>query len=175
MDAALSIAALVIALVSAAAAVYAVAIGRQGLAWRKRQDMARVTPSVRVDVGHAAQPRRELLWTQADMEDERPVPLVYELTVNVVNTGETTERIRRVRIEAADHSEGSDLMIDDDHELQPRARFPCTVLLAEIPKWESGFVAIATLADGEDVSSAVENADDDLLAHIEEHNQTARP
>jgi hypothetical protein len=42
-------------------------------------------------------------------------------------------------------------------------------------KWESGFLAIASLAGGEEVVSDVEHVDADLFAHIEEHNRNARP
>jgi hypothetical protein len=114
----LSIAAIVIALI-------ALVTSRQALAWQKRQDLARVTPSVRVEFEHAAHERSQLLWATADLEDPRPVPLRYLLTVNVVNEGLTTERIKRLRVESADHSETVDITRGSDEELQPRARFSC--------------------------------------------------
>jgi hypothetical protein len=172
----LSIAALVIALVSAGGVVYSVVIGKQALAWQKQQDLARVTPSVHIEFEHAAEPRSQLFWAGDDLEDERPLPLDYTLTISVVNTGETTEHLKRLRVEAADHSEGVDLtQRGTDTELQPRARFPSEVQLRSIPEWESGFIAIASLVGSGDVASAVEYADDHMLAHIEEHNRNARP
>ena len=43
------------------------------------------------------------------LEDQRPVALVYRLTVGVINTSETTEHLKRLRIETADHSEGHEI------------------------------------------------------------------
>jgi hypothetical protein len=100
----LSIAAVVIALASAAAAIYAVVIGRQSLAWQKQQDVARVTPSVRIEIGHKADPEPQYVHGAS-----RRIPLEYRLTISVVNTGETIEHLKRLRIEAADHSQGRDL------------------------------------------------------------------
>jgi hypothetical protein len=164
----LSIAAIVIALI-------ALVTSRQALTWQKRQDIARVTPSVRIEFEHSADPQSVYVWSQAMLEDPRPTPLDYRLTINVVNAGQTTERLRRMRVEAVDHSAGVDVTADSYEELQPRARLTYPIVLETIPKWRSGFIAIASLAGGEEVVSDVEHADADLLAHIEEHNRDARP
>jgi hypothetical protein len=167
----LSIAALAVSLVVAVVAIYAAVISRQALAWQKQQDQARITPDVRVELEHSADPQT----IPVDfLNNPRPVPLEYRLTISVLNDGQRPEHLKRLRVESEDHSEGFDARpVGRDEEIAPRARHMNIVRLEEIPKWQDGFVAIATMAGGEEFSSPVEHADADLLTDITRHNQGA--
>ena len=74
--------------VGTATAVYAAVLGRRGnrnsesaLQWQKDRDQ----PSIRIEFTHAAQTHAGII----NLNDPRPLPKYYELTVNVVNHGET--------------------------------------------------------------------------------------
>lgn len=172
---ALGIAALTVSAVSAAGVVYSVVVSRQALEWQRRRDAERGTPQIRVEFEHASTPMR-LGFDVLDDSDPRPMPLFYELTVSVVNVGETTEHVKTLWIEQADREAGTDLsdQLRGDRELKPRSRVTATTELAHIPQWHRGFVGIARLAGGQEIVSPVEHAIDDLVQKVEEHNRRAR-
>jgi hypothetical protein len=153
-------------------AVYAVVISRQALAHQRQQDQVRVTPTVRVELEHSADPGQPLLEWIGDAP--RPRALDYRITVNVVNNGQRPEHLKRLRLETEDGSGQYDARpVGRDEVIQPRARHQNIVPLESIPNWQAGFVAIATMAAGEEFSSPVERADAELLAHIASHNEGA--
>jgi hypothetical protein len=173
---AIAVIAIVIAVVSAAVAIYSAVTSKRALDWQRAQDRARVTPSVRVELEHGTEPDRGPIITAADLQDARPFPRRYRVTINVVNAGQTTERVKCIRVEAADRSDGQDLEIaGGDAEIQPGARFAREVPLAAIPNWQLGFIAIATLARGETFESGIEHGDSAILRQVEEHNRNAKP
>lgn len=171
----LAILALVVAIAAVAVGAWGVMMSKQALAWQKERDRARLTPSVRIEFEHMGEPQGGPLYTAADLEDERPRRLFYVLRISGVNEGETTEHVKRLTIETADRKEGRSIEDDADWELKPRARVQTPFYLDGIPGWQSGFVAIASLAGGEEIESQVEHPYPDLLAEIEAHNRNARP
>jgi hypothetical protein len=144
----------------------------EALAWQQQRDLERRTPTLTVEIEHREQQERQYVHSVAD---PRPVRHVYSLEISVVNTGETTEHLRRLRVGSADRTEWIDVLGDKDRVIGPRARIPAEVLLTTIPKHLDGFLAVATLADGHEIESAIERPDDILLASIEAHNRNARP
>jgi hypothetical protein len=173
---AVAVLALVVAVAGVAVGAWGVVMSKDALTWQKERDRARLTPAVRIEFEHEGEPRGGPLYAPADLQDKRPWPLSYVLRISVVNQGETTEHVKRLRIEAADQSEGVDLALGgDDQELRPRARLARTVDLEDVPRWGSGFIVIVSLAGGEEVKSERERADQDLLDRIEKNNRNARP
>lgn len=114
--------------------------------------------------------------------DPRPAALEYELTVTLVNHGETTEFVRDLWFREAvgpggteEGAHGIDLF-HGDHELAPRSRMSVPVRHDHHHLDASrGFVAYGRLASGTFVESEVEQLMPDMLDHVTEHNRTARP
>lgn len=175
MDA-LNVVAIAISGVSAVGVVYSVVISRRALDWQKQRDAERAKPHIRVQFEHAAEVVHSYVHNLND-PDPRPEPLFYELSVSVINDGETTEHLRSLWIESVDGVQGLDLTKDRhaDRELHPRARIAIPVKLSDVPDAERGFVAIARLAGGHEVTSEVDRPLDDIVDHIEQHNRKARP
>lgn len=157
-----------------ALAIYAAIVGTIGVGWQIWREKQRLRTNLRVEIEHCASAQQGLIGTTSD----GPRPLDYEVVVNVINDGETTEYVRRVSIEDAQESHGIDLHLrsDPDAELPPRGRTKCSIRLdtAVGAGWAEGFKGIAWLASGRSVESVVEIFDQDIIEHIEVHNQPER-
>lgn len=160
--------------VGTATAVYAAVLGRRGnrnsesaLQWQKDRDQ----PSIRIEFTHAAQTHAGII----NLNDPRPLPKYYELTVNVVNHGETVEQLRELVIETADRGERLPLELRPATEpkIEPHTRHPVAVDVAKLPKSSSGYVAVARLWRGPEITSSVEQLNPEIVKAVAEHNQRA--
>jgi hypothetical protein len=131
---------------------------------------------LRVKFEHAANPSPVFVMISSD-PDPRPCPIGYELSVVVVNNGETTEYVRDIWVQNATRTEGCDVdKSDTDKTLVPRGRVAASLRIDDIDlDFSKGFIAIVRLASGRLIESKVDHLDKDLLEHIAAHNSTARP
>ena len=108
-----------------------------------------------------------------NLDNITPEPMMYQLTVNVLNTGANTEYIKSIWVEGSEPpGDGFDLPLGGDIELQPRQRFAATVDVEAIPNYASGVAAIVHLANGVEVVSEAEPLHASLLADVIAHNET---
>jgi hypothetical protein len=164
-----SIAALVIAAVSGGSSFYAVVISRRALRWEQQRDQDRSEPKVTIEFAHAAELRDESM--RLDIKNANQPRLYYQLTINVVNSGETTEFLKTLWVEPTAGGQGVDYSPRADVELKPHSRWPVPISAANIPDPADGFLAIAHLAHGQEVTSPVEHLIDDLTERVEKHNR----
>lgn len=159
-----------------ALAIYAAAVGSASLGWQIYREIRRLKTDLRVEIEHAARPRPMYVAFGSD-SDPRPEPLEYELTLVVVNDGETTEYVRDAAIEDAARTAGYDFGDElADKELRPRNRVFAQVRVQDLEFDPShGFYGVARLASGREIKSRVERLDNGVLEHIEEWNRKARP
>jgi hypothetical protein len=160
-----------------ALAIYAAAVGTGSIGWQIYRELRRLKTDIRVEFEHASESRQVFVAFGADT-DPRPHPLEYELSIVVVNDGETQEFIRDVGLEQAAGGTGHDFGEGrtGDRELPPRGRFVEQIRVGHVDfDFSSGFRATARLASGRVIQSDVTHLDRRLLAHIEEWNRTARP
>jgi hypothetical protein len=165
------LAALIVAAISGGGSVCAVVISKRALAWEQERDREGNEAKIEIAFGHAMVdlPGPKVI----NLNNITPEPMIYELTVNVLNDGARTEFIKSIWVEGAEPGgTGIDLSLDGDVELRPRARFAATVDAATIPNHDSGVVAIVHLASEVEVWSEVEQLSDRLMADIVAHNET---
>jgi hypothetical protein len=161
-----------------AIAIYAAAVGSGSLGWQVYREINRSRTKIRVEVEHATRPRQGpfVVWG-GDPVDPRPDPIEYELTLVVVNDGETTEFVRDLWIHNPSRGEGFDVGLDGDGdaELAPRSRLFQRFALEGLPvDLSEGFYGQARLASGRVLQSSPERLDDGLLEHVRGFNETAR-
>jgi hypothetical protein len=167
----IALAALIVAAISGGGSVCAVVISKRALAWEQERDREGNEAKSEIAFGHAMVdlPGPKVI----NLNNITPEPMIYELTVNVLNDGARTEFIKSIWVEGAEPGgTGIDLSLDGDVELRPRARFAATVDAATIPNHDSGVVAIVHLASEVEVWSEVEQLSDRLMADIVAHNET---
>jgi hypothetical protein len=153
---AISIAALAVATVGGASSAYAVVISRRVLRLEEQRDRARAESKVSISFGHAT----ALGFGDNTAEDQ----LFYELTINIINEGQSPEFVKTLWVEPAAGGEGMDYSPESDTELTPRSRWPVPINAADIPCPGDGFVAICHLASGQEVRSPVESLIEGMLA-----------
>lgn len=167
----IALAALIVAAISGGGSVYAVVIGKRALTWEQEREREGNEAKIEITFGHAVvdQPGPKVI----NLNNITPEPVIYELTVNVLNAGARTEFVKTIWVEGAEpHGTGVDLPLDGDVELRPRARFAATIDAATIPNRDSGVVAIMYLASEVEVWSVVEHLHDKLMADVVAHNET---
>jgi hypothetical protein len=142
-------------LVAAATGGYAVVISRRTLAWQQERDREQAEAKVSVSFGHAT----ALRFGDERDDDE----LYYELTINIVNEGQSPEFLKTLWVEPNAGGCGVDYSPTSDVELRPRSRWPVRIDAADIPQADDGFVAIVHLANGQAVRSSVERLIDGML------------
>jgi len=165
MSDALSIAALGVAAVGGGSSVYAVVISRRALAL----EQSKTEPRIEIVRGHATA-HKNIPRIQFLDEPIKPDPLFYELTVNVINSGETTEYVHTLLVETATTGEGCDYSPDEDQELKAHSRWSHVADAAGLPESDDGWVAIVRLANGREYRSSLIELDDVLRAGVTEHN-----
>jgi hypothetical protein len=157
-------------------AIYAAIVGTAGLGWQVWREVRRLRTDIRVEFEHAAK-HRQFYVAWAGDPDTRPEPLQYELTVVVVNDGETTEWVREITIENRARTQGYEFdNTEGDEQLEPRSRVFARERVEHMDFDPSdGFVGTARLASGRKIESKLERLNQDILDHIAEHNRTAKP
>lgn len=105
----------------------------------------------------------------------RPLPKYYELTVNVVNHGETVEQLRELVLETGDRTERLSLELRPATEpkIEPHTRHPVAVDVATLPESSTGYVAVARLWRGPEIVSSVEQLNPEIVNAVADHNQRA--
>jgi hypothetical protein len=160
-----------------ALAIYAAVVGSVGLGWQIWREVRRTRTDIRVEIEHAAKQRRFFVVVPDD-PDPRPEPLEYEVSVVVVNDGETTEYVRGIYLESRARTEGYHFgnAGEGDQVLRPRSRIADSVRLNELDFDASrGVVGIVELASGRSIESKLEMLNQNTLDHIAEWNAAARP
>jgi hypothetical protein len=164
----LSIAALAVAALGGASSIYAVVISRRALRWEQDRNETKVT----IAFGHAT--NFKAFARVINLNDPSPIPpepMFYELTVSVVNSGETTEFVKTLWVEKASGGEGVDYSPNVDVELKPHSRWSTAIDAAELPDPEGGVVGIAHLANGTEIRSSVDHLIGSLNDDVERHNR----
>lgn len=157
-------------------AIYAALVGSGSLGWQVWRERNRLSTKIRVEFEHGTPPRPMFVVYAGDT-DRRPEPLEYELTLVVINDGETTEYVRDAWIEDVAGTGGNHFDdLGDEGQLPPRARVSVSLRTHHVETdFSAGFVGVARLASGRLVQSKVEHLDAHLLEHIETWNRTAKP
>jgi hypothetical protein len=159
---AVSAMALVLAAVSAGAAIYAVKTSRNALDWEK----SRANTDVRIAFSHRAE-TVEPIMTLIDDRPAQPTTKYYRLEVEVINEGEVAEFITGLWLATTDLADVTEHHLDVDHELKPRARVRVHANMSELRQIASGtFVAFASLASGTVVKSAEERLREGIQAEV---------
>jgi hypothetical protein len=151
----ISVVALIVSGISATAAVYAV---------KTTRDAAKI--KVSVNVWHKAQPEPQYIHVL-----DRPAPRAkyYQLEIEVVNDGETTEFITAIYLARSDLADAKRKDLETDHELKPHARLPTTVDAATLPEITGGpFIVFVALARGPTIRSAVQSLKGDVQLEVDE-------
>jgi hypothetical protein len=167
----IALAALIVAAISGGGSVCAVVISKRALTWEQERDREGNEARIEITFGHAMvdRPGPKVI----NLNNITPEPMIYELTVNVLNVGAKTEFIKAIWVEGVEPGgTGVDLPLDGEVELSPRARFAATVEAETIPNHDSGVVAIVHLASEVEVWSEVEQLHDKLMADVVAHNET---
>ena len=144
-----------LAAVGGGSSAYAVVISRRALRLEERRDRERAEPKVSISFGHAT----ALRFGDNAGEDQ----LYYELSINIINEGQSPEFVKTLWVEPAASGEGVDYSPESDTELTPRSRWPVLIDAADIPRPDDGFVAIVHLACGQEVRSLVEHLLEGIL------------
>ena len=168
MSNAVSIVALVLAAVSTATAIYAVKTSRAALSLEE----AKAETNVTIKLWHAAQEVHELLTI-----GDRPEPRkkFYELEIEVVNNGETTEFVTELYLASVGFGHAKRHELQADHELKPHARMPPLKLnIEDFPDVVGGgFVVVVRLArGGKMIESDLDEIREDVKREVEEWNRT---
>jgi hypothetical protein len=165
------VATLLVALVSAGIALYAAALSRRALAWQQDRDAERQETKVRIEFDHSAEDVPVMMFVGGRAG---PSMLYYQLTMSVVNDGETTEYVTGASLDAPDGSSSRDLSpyLKPDRELSPRGRVAIDVPSSDL-SFKTGFVGVARLASGQELRSAVEHLDAEIEARIADNNRRA--
>jgi hypothetical protein len=161
-----SIAALLVAGVGGGSSAYAVVISRRALRREEERDATKIT----ISFGHVTAFKNFPRILSLD----RPIPpdpMFYELAVNVINGGATTEFVKTLWIESGE--DGIDLSPENDIELQPHERWVRTLDVNELPVGaaEHGFVAKVHLANGDEIVGQREVLVNGLRETAETHNR----
>jgi hypothetical protein len=166
--------ALVIAVVSAAAAVYAAVQGRRAndtaeraLGWQQERDQ----PKVRIEFQHGTRTHAAVI----NPNNPKPAARYYELTVRVVNDGSAGEQLSGLTLETANRERSMNLL-EKTHEepmVEPHTAYRVGVNIGNLPDRGSGYVAVARLARGRHIVSGVEQLQRDRLRSVVEHNESA--
>ncbi len=167
----IAFAALIVSAIGGGCSIYAIVLSKRALTWEQERDRERDKAKIEITFGHAMVdlPGPKVI----NLNNITPEPMIYELTVNVLNAGARTEFIKTIWVEGAQPGgTGFDLTLDGDVELRPRARFAATVDAETIPNHDSGVVAIVHLASEVEVWSEVEQLHDALKADVVAHNES---
>lgn len=157
-------------------ALYAAVVATAGVGWQIYRERRRLKTDLRVEFEHLATPRAVGVMWSGDT-DPRPDPLEYELVLQVINDGETTQHVRELFIEDAAETGGYSFVDGDgDKELVPRGRVLARVRTNRF-KFDpaGGFYGHARLASGRVLKSKLTRLDMGIVEHIEGHNVGARP
>lgn len=157
----LSIIAIVISVISAAGAVGAVVVSRQALNYEKKRDKVQMTPVIGIEVRHTTEE-----YSRIGLGE--PTNLRYMLTIRVFNSGETEETLASLRIESLDKKELIDLTeaLDKQRTLPAHGDCSASVVVSKHPELSDGFIAVARLARGNAIASAVEKLDEECLQKV---------
>jgi hypothetical protein len=163
--------ALLVAVVSAIGALNANRIAAKAsktsqaaLDWQ--QDRAET--KVKIMVWHAAEERAGIV-VNVDQPDR--VWKFYDLQIEVVNDGETTEFVADIWLATVDLAEVKEHRLESDRELKPHARLVIEPDIESMPEIAAGpFVVAIRLAKGEVIESAEQRLDPKIVAQVEEHN-----
>lgn len=167
----IALAALIVSSIGGGCSIYAVILSKRALTWEQERDRERDKAKIEITFGHAmvAKPGPKVI----NLNNITPEPMIYELTINVLNVGAKTEFIKSIWVEGAEPGgTGFDLPLDEDVELRPRARSAATVDAETIPNRDSGVVAIVHLASEVEVWSEIEQLHDALKADLVAHNES---
>jgi len=159
--------------VSNVVAIYAGAVGTGSLGWQIYRERRRLRIDVGVEFEHSAEPVRAPMVSWG--EDPKRDPIESQLTLIVVNRGETIEWVRSVWIEDAAETAGYDFedRMGGDKELKPRARVLARVAIDDLPFDPSGgFYGNVRLASGQLVRSQLQHLDEVILEHVADWNRT---
>lgn len=95
----IALAALIVAAISGGGSVYAVVISKRALTWEQNRDREGNEAKIEITFGHAVVDRPGPKVISSN--NITPEPMIYELTVNVLNAGAKTEFIKTIWVEGA--------------------------------------------------------------------------
>jgi len=147
---AISLAAVVVAAISAAGSLYAIVVSRKQGKTKAKLTVEHKTGIIR-DVGIGIEPT-----------------MCYQLGISVSNTGQTTEYVNALSVERVNGEPAN--FPTDNAELKAHSGWSTTINITGLSDLGDGFVVAARFANGVELRSPVEHLKTELSEKVEQYN-----